>query len=93
MTTLPTYHLPGGTIRLLRRMIKNLYGLTFDWADVTTLTAHLRTLATDRARARRMAAESRGRAERFGWGAIAGQFSALLRRSVRDVCTPKKISR
>jgi glycosyltransferase involved in cell wall biosynthesis len=58
-------------------------GLTFDWADVDALTAHLRLLATDRGLARRMAASSRRRAERFGWAGIAEEFEALLHKATR----------
>lgn len=66
----------GGTADLVAEGVN---GLTFDWADLDALTAHLRLLATDRARARQMAAASRGRAERFGWATIAGQFLELMR--------------
>ncbi|HMQ30104.1 MAG TPA: glycosyltransferase family 4 protein [Chloroflexaceae bacterium] len=53
-------------------------GLTHAWADVDALAAHLRLLAADRALARRMAGASRGRADRFGWEAIAAQFEEVL---------------
>lgn len=65
----------GGTTDLVAEGVN---GLTFDWADVDALTAHLRLLVTDRTLARRMAAASRGRAERFGWETIAGQFEDVL---------------
>jgi phosphatidylinositol alpha-1,6-mannosyltransferase len=67
----------GGTDDLVAEGVN---GLTFDWADVDTLTAHLRLLATDRPLARRMAAASRGRAGRFGWESIAIRFEQVLRR-------------
>lgn len=67
----------GGTTDLVEEGVN---GLSFDWADVETLTGHLRALATDRALARRMAAASRGRAERFGWGRIAAQFAEVMAR-------------
>ena len=56
-------------------------GLTFGWADVETLAAQLRRLAADRPLARRMAVDSRARAERFGWPMIAEQFLTLLRQA------------
>ncbi len=71
----------GGTADMVTEGVN---GLTFNWADIDALTAHLRLLATDRASARRMAAESRGRAERFGWNKIAGQFSTVLEQSIVD---------
>lgn len=66
----------GGTSDLIE---EGLNGLSFDWADVAALTAHLRRLATDRALARRMAGASRGRAARFAWPHIAAQFEQALR--------------
>lgn len=65
----------GGTDDLVAEGVN---GLTFAWADVDALTAHLRLLAADRPLARRMAAASRGRAERFGWPRIAEQFDAVM---------------
>ncbi|MCX7841325.1 MAG: glycosyltransferase, partial [Anaerolineae bacterium] len=65
----------GGTDDLVEEGVN---GLTFDWADVATLAAHLRRLATDRALARRMGAASRQRAQRFSWDAIAEQYLALF---------------
>ena len=69
----------GGTTDLVEEGVN---GLTFDWADVDTLVAHLRLLASDRQLARRMGAASRLRAQRFGWEAIAGQFLALFEPSI-----------
>lgn len=54
-------------------------GLLFDWADVTTLTAHLNRLATHRDTARRMGAVSRERATRFAWEDAAGQYLEMFR--------------
>lgn len=65
----------GGTDDLVAEGVN---GLTFAWADVDALTAHLRLLAGDRALARRMAGASRTRAERFGWPAIAEQFEQVM---------------
>jgi phosphatidyl-myo-inositol dimannoside synthase len=65
----------GGTDELVDEGVN---GLTFDWADVDTLAAHLRRLATDRALARQMGAASRARAMRFSWDTIAEQFLAQL---------------
>lgn len=68
----------GGTADLV---VDGLNGLTFDWADVDALAGHLRALAADRGLARRMAAASRERAARFGWGAIADEFAQVMRRA------------
>lgn len=69
----------GGTAELVAEEIN---GLTFDWADVHALTAHLRRLATDRALARRMGAASRARAERFSWNRAVGSYLAIFREVV-----------
>jgi phosphatidyl-myo-inositol dimannoside synthase len=61
----------GGTEELVE---EGLNGLTFEWADVDVLTAHLRHLATDRALARQMGAASRERAMQFSWDAIAETY-------------------
>lgn len=62
-------------------------GLTFDWADLDTLTAHLRRLATDRALARRLGVASRARAEGFSWDAAVERylemFGTMLESGVR----------
>ncbi|MFP4441269.1 MAG: glycosyltransferase family 4 protein [Chloroflexaceae bacterium] len=65
----------GGTDDLVEADVN---GLTFDWADVDTLTAHLQCLATDRDRVGRMGAASRERAMRFTWDAAAEQYLALF---------------
>src|SRR3989442_13490281 len=53
-------------------------GLTFGWADVDALAAHLRLLATDRPRARRMGAASRARAQSFSWDAAALKYLGMF---------------
>lgn len=65
----------GGTDELVEEGVN---GLTFDWADVDTLVAHLRTLATDRALVRRMGAASRVRATGYSWDTIADRYHDLF---------------
>jgi glycosyltransferase involved in cell wall biosynthesis len=65
----------GGTAELVAEGVN---GLTFDWADVETLTNYLHTLATDRALARRMGAASRKRALASDWDAISQRFVELF---------------
>jgi glycosyltransferase involved in cell wall biosynthesis len=65
----------GGTDELVE---EGMNGLTFDWADVDALTMHLRSLAIDRAMARRMGAASRQRAMQFSWDAIAEAYLDLF---------------
>jgi phosphatidylinositol alpha-1,6-mannosyltransferase len=65
----------GGTAELVEEGVN---GLTFDWADVDTLTAHLRRLASDRALARRMGAASRVRAAGFSWDAAAERYLEMF---------------
>lgn len=65
----------GGTAELVEEGVN---GLTFDWADVGTLTAHLKRLALDRALARSMGAASRQRAALFSWDAAAHTYLKLL---------------
>jgi len=67
----------GGTAELVEEGVN---GLTFAWADVETLAAHLRRLATDRGLARRMGAASRTRAARFTWDAAAEAYRSMLER-------------
>lgn len=71
----------GGTDDLVDEGVN---GLTFAWADVETLTAHLHRLAVDRPLARCMARRSQQRAERFAWPAIAGQFLDAMAKGVRQ---------
>jgi phosphatidylinositol alpha-1,6-mannosyltransferase len=61
----------GGTADLVEEEVN---GLTFEWADVDTLTAHLRRLAADRLLARRMGASSRQRASEFSWDTAAEMY-------------------
>lgn len=65
-----------GTRELVR---ENHNGLLFDWADVDSLTAHLRHLATHRDVARGMGAASRERAARFAWEDAAGRYVEMFR--------------
>ena len=72
----------GGTTELVADGVN---GLTFDWADVDTLAAHLRRLAADRALARRMGAASRLRAERFSWDKAADSYLEMFEQMVAPV--------
>lgn len=65
----------GGTAELVEEGIN---GLTFEWADTETLTAHLRRLATDRALANRMGVASRTRAAGFSWEATAERYLEMF---------------
>jgi phosphatidyl-myo-inositol dimannoside synthase len=65
----------GGTSELVEEGVN---GLTFDWADVSTLTMHLQRLALDRSLARAMGAASRQRAAMFSWEAAAHTYLNLL---------------
>jgi len=65
----------GGTAELVADGVN---GLTFDWADVDTLTAHLKRLALDRPLARSMGAASRQRAALFSWDAAAQTYWHML---------------
>jgi phosphatidyl-myo-inositol dimannoside synthase len=65
----------GGTAELVAEGVN---GLTFDWADVESLLAHLRRLAADRGLARQMGAASRARAELFSWEAAAALYLKLF---------------
>jgi glycosyltransferase involved in cell wall biosynthesis len=65
----------GGTAELVEEGVN---GLTFEWADVGTLTAHLKRLAHDRSLARTMGAASRQRAALFSWEAAAHTYLKLL---------------
>lgn len=74
-TGLPVVVTNGGTAELVEEEVN---GLTFDWADVDTLAAHLRRLAADRALARRMGIASRARAANFSWSMIAERYLELF---------------
>jgi glycosyltransferase involved in cell wall biosynthesis len=71
----------GGTAELVDDGVN---GLTFDWADVDTLTMHLRRLAGDRVLARSMGAASRRRAEGFTWEAAAARYLDLFGQMVSE---------
>ena len=73
----------GGTAELVEAGVN---GLTFDWADVSLLTAHLRRLATNRALARRMGVASRARAAGFAWDLAAERYLKLF----ETILTPAK---
>lgn len=64
-----------GTKELVREQVN---GLLFDWADVDTLTAHLKFLATHRETARQMGCASRERARQFGWEGVAARYLELF---------------
>ncbi len=65
----------GGTAELVEEVVN---GLVFDWADVSTLVAHLKRFALDRALARSMGAASRQRAALFSWDAAAQTYLQVL---------------
>ncbi|GAB4154262.1 MAG: glycosyltransferase [Roseiflexaceae bacterium] len=69
----------GGTAELVTNGVS---GLTFDWADVDQLVAHLQRLAGDRGLVQRMGAAARERAARFSWDAAAEQYLALFEQFV-----------
>ena len=64
----------GGTDELVT---KGLNGDIVPWADVPALTQALKTLVEDEAARVRMGAESRRRAIRFGWPALAARYLEL----------------
>jgi glycosyltransferase involved in cell wall biosynthesis len=63
-------------------------GLTFDWADVDTLTTHLRLLATDRALAPQLGAASRARAAGFSWDAALQRYLEMFQQMTGLVLVP-----
>jgi phosphatidylinositol alpha-1,6-mannosyltransferase len=67
----------GGTAEMVEEGIN---GFTFNWGDVDTLTDHLRHLATERRRARRMGAASRAHAAGFSWDATAHRYMEMFNR-------------
>ena len=75
----------GGTAELVEEKVT---GLTFSWADVDTLTAHLRLLATNRALARQMGAASRARAAGFSWDAAADRYLKMFEQMSGCVSAP-----
>lgn len=72
----------GGTAELVGEAIN---GLTFNWADVDTLTTHLRRLASDRNLTRRMGTASRARAAHFSWDAAAIRYLELFAHTASHV--------
>jgi len=69
----------GGTAELVEEHVN---GLTFHWADLDALTAHLRRLADDRALMRGMGAASRARAAGFSWDMAADRYLTIFERLV-----------
>ena len=67
----------GGTTELVKEEIN---GLTFGWADVNGLTAHLHRLASDRVLVRRMGTASRMHAASFSWEAATERYMELFER-------------
>ena len=65
----------GGTAELVEEGVN---GLTFEWADVNTLTAYLKRFALDRSLARTMGAASRQRASLFSWDAAAQTYRKIF---------------
>ncbi|NJP07250.1 MAG: glycosyltransferase family 4 protein [Chloroflexaceae bacterium] len=65
----------GGTDELV---LSGINGLTFDWADIETLTAHLQRLATDRILTQQMGHASRERAAQFSWDTAAHWYRQLF---------------
>ena len=65
----------GGTAELVEEGVN---GLTFDWADVNALVAHIKRFTLERALARSMGAASRQRAALFSWEAAAQTYLHLI---------------
>lgn len=65
----------GGTAELVE---ENVNGMSFDWADIAALSAHLERLAGDRDLVRRMGQASRLRAAKFSWDAGAEAFLEIF---------------
>ncbi|RRR78672.1 MAG: glycosyltransferase family 4 protein [Candidatus Viridilinea halotolerans] len=53
-------------------------GHIFNWGDIATLSDHLRRLAHDRSRVRRMGAAARERARAFTWEGAAMRYQAMF---------------
>ena len=66
----------GGTAELVDPGVN---GFIFDWADVNSLTHHLRHLALDRSIIRRMGVASQTRAASFTWGAAAERYLDMFK--------------
>ena len=80
----------GGTAELVEEGVN---GLTFDWADVDRLVAHLKRLAHDRALARTMGAASRQRATLFSWDAAAQTYLDLLHKLTAEAVHSSLVTR
>jgi glycosyltransferase involved in cell wall biosynthesis len=75
----------GGTADLIEEGVN---GWTFPWADVETLTSHIRRLASDRPLARRLGAASRARAARFSWDNAVKQYLGMFEKVATNSLTP-----
>jgi glycosyltransferase involved in cell wall biosynthesis len=71
----------GGTSELVEEGVN---GVTFDWADVATLTEHLNCFSEDRSLARMMGAASRARAALFAWDSAAQSYLGMLEKFVHQ---------
>lgn len=80
----------GGTDELV---VEGVNGFTFDWADIDTLTAHLRHLATDRVLARCMGTASRSHAAHFSWDAAAQHYMEMLEQFVTPMSDMNLLNR
>ena len=69
----------GGTEELVEPGVN---GLIFEWSDVDALTRHVRSLAQNRALARRMGAASRARTGRFTWQAAGDRYLEMFEQIV-----------
>jgi glycosyltransferase involved in cell wall biosynthesis len=61
-------------------------GFTFVWADIATLTRHLRYFVWDRALVHRMGAAARARVKSLSWDEIAHQYQVLFEQMVVGDC-------
>ena len=80
----------GGTAELVEEGVN---GLTFDWAEVDTLVAHLKRFAHDRTLARTMGAASRQRATLFSWDAAAQTYLDLLHKLTAEAVHSSLVTR
>jgi len=81
---LPVVVTRTGGMRAL--VIEGENGFTFEWADITTLTRHLRHLMRDRVLVHRMGVAARTRVESLSWDEIAHQYRALFEQIVVGNC-------
>ncbi len=77
----------GGTAELVQ---EGITGLTFDWADVDTLTAHLALLAKDRVCTSRMGAAARARAQNFSWHSAADAYLQIFEKMAQQAPALRK---